>query len=169
MSILNERMQAVALSVVIIIPLALLTYYLYTQKDVFPVTPQGLGKPTLHIGRTPVQFTAAQTQEERTRGLSGRKRLGENEGLLFIFPKNGRQGIWMKDMLFPIDIIWISEDLTVVGIKENATPDSYPEVFYPEREARYVLEVNALFVEIKGIRIGDQVNIPKQYIAGDGA
>ena len=85
----------------------------------------------------------ADTPIDRRTGLSGRKEIGTREGMLFVFDQNGKQSIWMKDMLFPIDIIWISENYHIVEIKRDATPDSYPEVFSNIRPARYVLELPA--------------------------
>jgi uncharacterized membrane protein (UPF0127 family) len=80
---------------------------------------------------------------DRQKGLSGRKEIGTREGMLFVFDTNGKQSIWMKEMLFPIDIVWISENYRIVEIKRNATPESYPEVFSNIRPARYVLELSA--------------------------
>ncbi len=60
-------------------------------------------------------------------------------------------------MQFSIDIIWISEDLKVVDIKEEATPESYPESFAPKEGAKYVLEVGAGFSKLNNLKIGDSV------------
>lgn len=85
----------------------------------------------------------ADTKPARIQGLSGRSSLGERQGMLFVFDENDQQGIWMKDMKFPIDIVWISENFRIVDIKRDATPESYPEVFTNVRPARYVLELPA--------------------------
>ena len=76
---------------------------------------------------------------------------------IFVFDKSYKYSFWMKDMLFPIDIIWIGEDFSVVDITENAEPNSYPNLFTPREEALYVLEVNAGFSNEKGLKIGDKV------------
>ncbi|MEZ4200325.1 MAG: DUF192 domain-containing protein [Candidatus Paceibacterota bacterium] len=76
-------------------------------------------------------------------------------------------GIWMKDMLFPIDIIWIDNDLTVIHIEENVTPETYPAVFRPTEPARFVLEVNAHFVDQFQIKVGDPVTIPAADLPTD--
>ena len=85
----------------------------------------------------------AGTRQGRVRGLSGRKSLPPQQGLLFDYMRAGRHGIWMKDMFFPIDIIWLDERMRVVDIKRHALPESYPEIFFPKQPAHYVLEVNA--------------------------
>ena len=63
----------------------------------------------------------------------------------------------MKDMKFPLDIIWFSSDRKVVYIKQNllpCSPDNCP-VFTPPVDALYVLEVNAGFVETHNILLDD--------------
>ena len=67
--------------------------------------------------------------------------------MLFVFPDNDQHGIWMKDMKFPIDIIWISENYNIVHVKKDATPESYPTVFKNSKPARYVLELPAGSIE----------------------
>ena len=109
---------------------------------------------SLFIGDAKIYIEIAKTTAELTMGLSGRPTLAENSGLFFIFPNSGIHGIWMKDMNFPIDIIWLDENYQIVFIKENAMPKSYPEVFTPSTPARYVLEVLAGFVQKNKIFVG---------------
>lgn len=99
----------------------------------------------------------AQTEPERVRGLSGRVSLAPDAGLLFVFDVSGQHGIWMKDMRFPIDIIWIGEQRRIVTIAERVSPDTYPKVFLPETDARYVLEVNAGYAAAHDLHVGDPV------------
>lgn len=100
----------------------------------------------------------SQTQEQ---GLSGRKGLGEDQGMLFVFEKPAVYSFWMKDMNFPIDMIWISEDLHVLYIKKDATPESYPEVFGPNQNSKYVLEVVSGFGDKNNLKIGDSIELLK--------
>lgn len=109
------------------------------------------------IGGRNVRVDVALLSEELARGLSGRGLLPEGEGMLFIFPEPGKYVFWMKDMNFAIDIIWITDDLKVAYIKKGARPESYPEIFGSDVEARYVLEVPAGFSEKNNWRAGDSV------------
>lgn len=109
---------------------------------------------SLSIGGAKISIEIAKTSAELIKGLSGRPALAENSGLFFIFPYTDTHGIWMKEMNFPIDIIWLDENLKIIAIKENAAPDSYPEVFTPNAPARYVLEVPAGFVQKHQISVG---------------
>lgn len=99
----------------------------------------------------------ALTQQEQEQGLSGRNKLNEDEGMFFVFNHIAQYPFWMKDMNFAIDIIWLGEDLRVVYIKKNATPESYPETFFPDQNAKYVLEVLAQFSEKNNLKVGDKV------------
>jgi len=93
--------------------------------------------------------------KSRIKGLSNRESLEKDFGMLFVFPNDGLHGIWMKEMNFPIDIIWLDKNFKVVDIKSGATPESYPEIFKPQLLSRYVLEINAREGGKAKIKIGD--------------
>ena len=97
---------------------------------------------------------------ERTTGLSNRESLDKNKGMLFIFEDELVPGFWMKDMNFPIDIIWISSDFEIVGIETGLQPcinvDSCLAV-YPTQPIEYVLEINSNQAEENNITEGDRV------------
>lgn len=96
------------------------------------------------------------TEATQEKGLSGTKSLTESEAMLFVFDKDQRWGIWMKDMKIPIDIVWLDADKHIVFVKKNAQPDSYPEVFEPPIDARYVIEIAAGRSDDLGIQLGDR-------------
>lgn len=119
----------------------------------------------------------ADTEAERVRGLGGRKKLGANGGVLFVFPRADYHGIWMKDMMFPIDIIWLEDatpssspfergrgegGLRVADIKEHVRPETFPEVFYPKVKARYVLEVHAGVAQENGLAVGSALMMKQE-------
>ena len=99
----------------------------------------------------------ADTEQTREHGLSDRESLSVDTGMLFIFPTATIQGFWMKDMHFPLDIIWIDKNKKVIGIAANATPESYPEVFMSPDLIQYVLEINAGKSTDFGITTGAQL------------
>jgi uncharacterized membrane protein (UPF0127 family) len=99
------------------------------------------------------------TKASRELGLSGRTSMNDNEGMLFVFDKPGRYGFWMKDMIFPLDIIWINQNGIVVEIERDLTPGSYPKTFINTSPASYVLEINAGSSEKEGLYIGSKVKI----------
>ncbi len=110
---------------------------------------------------TTVKAEVADTEALRVRGLSGHAPLLDNTGMWFEFDTPKRASIWMKEMLFPLDILWFDENLQLVYMKENATPESYPETFMPSSPALYVLEVQAGFVKKYGVLFGEKVAVQK--------
>ncbi|OGI71182.1 hypothetical protein A3B84_01470 [Candidatus Nomurabacteria bacterium RIFCSPHIGHO2_02_FULL_35_13] len=111
----------------------------------------------IEIAGKTLKINLSLTPESREQGLSGIKELKKDEGMLFVFNHTGKYPFWMKDMNFPIDIIWIGEDLRVVYIKKDAKPESYPETFTPNQDAKYVLEVFSSFSEKNNLKEGDRV------------
>lgn len=106
----------------------------------------------------------ASTGLEQTRGLSFRPSLGAHDGMLFLFGSGSTQTFWMKDMNFPLDMIWISGN-TVVGFTQNAPAPasgvqlwSLPIYSSPPNTDK-VLEVNAGTVAKYNIKVGDSVMI----------
>ena len=114
---------------------------------------------TLAIRDATVHIETVSTPEAMHRGLSGRTSLPDGAGMFFVFEKSDYFGIWMPDMHFPIDVLWFDEEMHVVYIVENMSPDSYPKVFTPTAPARYILEVPAGFVKAYGVVVGDVATI----------
>lgn len=106
-----------------------------------------------------IQAEIADTENKRKRGLMFREILSENQGMLFIFEQDDRYNIWMKNMQFALDIIWIGKDKRIVDIRTNVPPCKETcEGLIPQEKAQYVLEVNAGFTQENKIRIGDRVD-----------
>lgn len=116
----------------------------------------------IKIGNLKIQVEIANSPEERGKGLSGIKSLPENQGKLFVFEEqNLLPSFWMKDMLIPIDIIWIN-DGKVAKIHKNVQPEpegTKLQLYYPDTPIDYVLEVNAGFSDKNGIKNGDSVDL----------
>ena len=133
---------------------------LLTQRiQIYP--PQ---KRQIKVGNVTLSVEIADSEDERRNGLSGRSTLGKNDGMLFSFgQENVFPSFWMKEMLIPIDIIWIDE-WEVVKIHENIQPeperrDSELTKYYPDGPIDYVLEVNAGFSGENNLRVGDSIII----------
>ena len=104
-----------------------------------------------------IKVDLALTTTEQQKGLGGQNGLKENEGMLFVFDRPGEYYFWMKGMNFPIDIIWVGEDLRIVYIKKDARPELYLETYDPGRDAKYVLEVISGFSEKNNLKKGDMI------------
>lgn len=114
---------------------------------------------TILMPKGALEAELANTDASRKLGLSGRKSMQDDEGLLFAFDKAGRYGFWMKDMNFPLDIVWINENGIVVSIERDLTPETYPKVFMNQADASYVLEVNAGLAKKFGLYLGSKVKM----------
>ena len=106
-----------------------------------------------------VKVELAQTNEERRMGLSGRRNLGDYEGMLFVMDEIGTSAFWMKDMLIPLDIIFIDSKFFIVDIKENVQPcgSGYCPSIYSQSPYLYVLEVNAGFAKSNRVVVGNSL------------
>ena len=98
----------------------------------------------------------AKTIEERRTGLMYRKKLLNNEGMLFIFPREKIIQLWMKNTYIPLDVIFISESKVIVDIKKNMEKLS-KTIVKSKVKSRYALEFNAGLINKLDIKIGDKV------------
>ena len=98
----------------------------------------------------------AKTIEERRIGLMYRKKLLNNEGMLFIFPREKIIQLWMKNTYIPLDVIFISENKVIVDIKKNMEKLS-ETIVKSKVKSRYALEFNAGLINKLAIEIGDRV------------
>jgi uncharacterized protein len=106
----------------------------------------------------------AQTAEKRELGLSYRTTLDKNAGMLFVFENPNIPFFWMKDMNFPLDIIWIKDNKVIdidknVPIPKENTPLNQLPKYSPSGMVNYALEVNAGFADKNKIKVGDEVGI----------
>ena len=109
------------------------------------------------IGAKKINIAFAKTEAEREQGLSDTQPLTSNEGMLFVFDSPNIPGFWMKDMNYPLDIVWIDQDKKVIGVSANLDPKTYPQVFSPTSPILYVLELPAGFYKTNNIKVGDIV------------
>lgn len=103
----------------------------------------------------------AETRSQRDQGLMGRKELKKDEGMFFVFEKDGIYPFWMKNTFIPLDIIWIDSNNKIIYISQNAQPckNLICPLIVPLTKARYVLEINAGTVKETNLKIGDEVRV----------
>lgn len=112
----------------------------------------------LYVNEHPIFIQVVTGGEEQERGLGGLDSLPTDQGMLFSFKESDLYAFWMKDMRFPIDIIWVGANLVVVDIAKDVPPGSYPAIFRPRAPALSVLELNAGSAERYGVNIGDRLH-----------
>jgi uncharacterized membrane protein (UPF0127 family) len=121
---------------------------------------QMIGEDEVRVGDVRFFVKIADDYDEYLTGLSGHPGLRVNEGMYFLFDAPDRYGFWMKDMLFPIDIVWVRNG-AVIGVSEDVpvAGDSPPKLYYPPAPVDAVLEVRAGTVIGRGIKVGDRVEL----------
>ncbi|MCD5381435.1 MAG: DUF192 domain-containing protein [Candidatus Pacebacteria bacterium] len=117
---------------------------------------------TVLVGSTTVKASVADTLSKRIKGLSNTPFMPDDVVKLFAFGVEGTHSVWMKDMNYAIDIIWVAKDGSIVHIEENVSPDSYPEAYSSPTPAFYVIETVSGFVDYNQTVLGDKVVLPTQ-------
>jgi uncharacterized membrane protein (UPF0127 family) len=117
----------------------------------------------LHVGQQTIFVEVVDNDLSRERGLSGRDRLTDSQGMLFDFHNTGitQPRFWMKGLTFALDFVWI-KDGKIIGITPGAPVENH---FYDDQYKTYdppgpvdsVLEVNASWVSNHHVKIGDPV------------
>lgn len=119
---------------------------------VVPVRIEGVG--------TVVSAEYARTPEETERGLMFRTHLGDESGMLFDLRERAEHNFWMRNTCIPLDMIFIDDDSTIVGVYEWAVPltETSRGVGCP---SRYVLEVPGGWARAHGVQPGKKVTLPR--------
>jgi uncharacterized membrane protein (UPF0127 family) len=134
------------------------------KNNIIPIF--SFSSPYLVINNKIIKVEIADDFDEYSQGLSFRKKLNQDEGMLFIFPDKQVKKFWMKNMNFPLDIIWLDcNQRTQTGKIVNISYNLLPEGEQPEKSysstvpVNYVLEVNARLANKYSIKIGDKVKL----------
>jgi hypothetical protein len=124
-----------------------------------PAAGPAADRRTVCIGGACFEAELAVTADERSRGLMFRGSLPPGEGMLFVFPREGRHGFWMKNTLIELDIVFIGADRRVVDIARRAQPCRAEPCrqYYPAAPAAYALEIAGGLAERYGFAAGDPV------------
>ena len=101
----------------------------------------------------------ARNAEQQYKGLSARDDLGEYDGMIFVYPNPFIIGVVMRDMRFPIDVVWFYDN-KVVDIAPNlqlepGVSNEDLRVYFPRDKANMFLELEAGWVEEHQLKIGD--------------
>lgn len=144
-------MKKILIVILGIILLLILINFPVTTKDSF-----------VEINGKTFYVDVAKTSDQKQKGLSIYKSLPENKGMIFIFSSEGYYPFWMKDMKFPIDIIYIKDD-RIVDIFKNVSPPKNQneelEIVKPQEKANKVLEINANLSDKYNLKKGDLIKI----------
>ncbi len=115
----------------------------------------------INVAGIELEIELAATPEEHILGLMYRNRLGNNEGMLFVFPKEKHLSFWMKDTRIPLSIAFIKADGRIVQI-ESMKPYSL-DTHVSREKVKYALEMNDGWFKAHKIKEGDIVKIPLAF------
>ena len=143
------------IAAIVIVLFVVSTFLVYNQQNKIIET-----TTIIFADGTKITAEIADDDAEQESGLSNRDGLGTNEGMLFVFPYEDHWGFWMKDMHFPIDMIWTDSNGKIVHIQKNAQPcEEGCDTYVPIAAAKYVIEVNLGFANKHNLKIGDPASI----------
>ncbi len=112
---------------------------------------------TIKVDEVPLEVQIADTEPRRVRGLMFQDQLPYDQGMFFVFDEPGLYSLWMLNMQFPLDMMWFDENGKIVHIERDVPPCKAAleiatcQSVVPEKEAVYVLEVTAGFIEQNNI------------------
>lgn len=118
--------------------------------------------PSLIINNKKFNIDIAKSVEQKEKGLSIYDKLPLNKGMIFVFNTPEYYAFWMKDMKFPIDIIYIRKNKIIDIFKNVPAPKSENEtlpIIKPKETADMVFEINAGLSDKYDFKIGDLVTI----------
>jgi uncharacterized membrane protein (UPF0127 family) len=107
-----------------------------------------------------VRVEVADDLAEQAKGLMDRTTLGENRGMIFVYPEERELSFWMKNTLIPLSIAFIDSESRIVDIQDMKPLDDKPPHYLSSEPAQFALEVNQGFFEERDVRVGDRVELP---------
>lgn len=147
----TESVRKYIRPVLVIIILALITgYAVYQSRQKFPDN-----IVQLTIANKSYQLEIANTPTKQQQGLSNRNSMDKDKGMLFEFQKPAAACFWMKDMNFPIDMIWLDSTKKVIKLQNNVVPATFPKTFCPDQPASYVVELSSGQAQQANLKLGD--------------
>ncbi len=149
---------------VLLIVLVIILYSLLVGKDKTKAEPVFKKQGTLEFVSkndnkiiSKIDIEVADKDSSRIMGLMYRKSMEENQGMLFIFPKEDYQSFWMKNTYISLDIIYVNSDKEIVKIYKNTIPRTLKSL-PSEKKSQYVIEVIGGYTDRHDIKEGDKIN-----------
>ncbi|MDQ7814911.1 MAG: DUF192 domain-containing protein [Patescibacteria group bacterium] len=142
---------------------AILLFFYWARRST--TAPTANREVAMSISGRAYILEVAETAESRARGLSGRSKMGEDRGMLFIFDRAGVYPFWMKDTLIPLDIIWLKDgEIKDIVTLEAPTSTLFTPIHMPLVLADAALELNAGEANKLGLEVGDRLELPRRII-----
>jgi uncharacterized protein len=134
-----------------------------TEGETSSGPPPGLSTVVIDASggkRVEVLVEIADGPFEQERGLMHRTALGEDRGMLFVYPDERPLSFWMKNTLIPLSIAYIDSEGRITDILNMKPLDDRPPHYVSSEFVQYALEVNEGFFEERGVKVGDHADLP---------
>jgi uncharacterized membrane protein (UPF0127 family) len=152
----RHKLPLIVIGVVLIVLYGSAALVFAEHKDSNPACSQAYRNDVqVRLGGKEFKAEKSATEASREQGLSGRACIGGDQAMLFAFDKPDRYCFWMKNMNFPIDMVWLDAQKRVTNLVPDAQPSSYPTSFCPNEESQYVLELRAGSLRHLEVTLGD--------------
>lgn len=160
MGIIKKTFLEVLIVIVCVFVLVLVLSYFISSDEVREgPAEKPLKTMQVRINDSYLNLEVADDDASRMLGLMNRENLDIDGGMIFVHESERRLSYWMKNVLIPLDMIFINEDLEIVGVIENVpicVEDPCP-LYSIEETAKYVIEVNAGWFESNSLSVGDKI------------
>jgi uncharacterized protein len=135
-----------------------------TKRETSSRPPPGLSTVVIDVSggkKVEVLVEIADDPFEQARGLMHRTALGEDRGMLFVYPDERPLSYWMKNTLIPLSIAYIDAEGRITDILDMKPLDDTPPHYVSSESVRYALEVNKGFFDERGVKVGDHADLPR--------
>jgi len=132
-------------------------FWMVIRSVILPYSPPRF-IPVL-IGGEEFQVEIADTDKKKTLGLMFRKSIPDHYGMLFVYSREDYRGIWMKNTLIHLDLIFLNSSREIVRIFHNVPPCKQDpcKTYIPEEKAQYVLEIKGKRAKSLNLKTGDRI------------
>jgi hypothetical protein len=108
-----------------------------------------------------VRVEIADDPWEDAKGLMYRTALGENRGMLFVYPDERPLSYWMRNTFIPLSIAYIDSEGRITDILDMKPLDDKLPHYVSSEPVQYALEVNQGFFDKSGVEVGDHAEVPR--------
>ena len=148
-----KRSTLTGLFLLLLVVCNLLVTFAYADQRAQPTLPS----VTLTAGSVEINAEIARTQQQRYMGLSFRKTMPENSGMLFVYAKERSLNFVMRNTFIPLSIAYLSKDMVINEIHDMQVGS---KATYPSRRpAQFALEMNQGWFTRNGVKVGSQLTM----------
>lgn len=129
---------------------------LSARTTIFADPPPSSISVELAAGDEVVEAWVVFSREQQEQGLSGALWLAENEGMIFVLPKEKKTSFHMKGVSIPLSIAYLNWRGKILKI-EDMNPKTPERIYEAPAGTRYALEMSSGWFHRHGVKAGDRI------------